>query len=593
MRIALLIGPWKHDYVRATGSEDPDPAEIKVADQMKIIDPPVVLNNFGEHHRHFFPLLPYIVVGSVDSDGAMWATILAGAPGFLQLPGESTLRVKAKASRSDPARAGLSEGCTIGVLGIDLRSLGQTKLTGRVHKVDDETFDVDVDQIYKANFRYIYLRNFLLERNASVASAAVAEVSSTIGERARAMIQDASTVFIASFVELENGLRHVDVSNKTGRHGFVSIDNTGVVTIPGFSGGLYFQALGNVLVNPRCGLVFVDFASGDVLQLSGKAVVAFDSTEATAFRDAGLLMRFIPETVVFRKGVLPIRWKPQISGASRRSMTTHDCADYIRRLREPSSVSSWRRFRVEGIIDESPTIRSLYLEPVDGGKVIPQKAGQHLPIRVRLPGTEDMKSRRYTLCCSPGDEVYRITVKRQGAVSRYLHSLKEGDVIEAGEPLGSFTIDARSTRLAVFLVGGIGITPALAMLRQVVYEGSLNQMTRPSWLIYSARSKEAHAFGDEIYALCAAANGAVRVTRVLSDASTAQQGDFEVAGRIDAHLLKEILPVAGYRLADECDFYLCGPGTFMQDLYESLRALGVVDDRIHTEVFDQTSFRRH
>jgi ferredoxin-NADP reductase len=162
-----------------------------------------------------------------------------------------------------------------------------------------------------------------------------------------------------------------------------------------------------------------------------------------------------------------------------------------------------------------------------------------------------------------------------------------GDRIEAHAPAGAFTIDARQKRPAVLLAGGIGITPILAMLRHVVYEGLRTRGIRPTTLFYAAHSKKDRAFDKEIAELVDAAMGAVRVVRVLGDTEGAEQGrDYDAAGRIDMALLSRYLPLADY------DFYVCGPSTFTQALYDGLRGYNVADNRIHTEAFGPSSLVR-
>jgi len=126
----------------------------------------------------------------------------------------------------------------------------------------------------------------------------------------------------------------------------------------------------------------------------------------------------------------------------------------------------------------------------------------------------------------------------------------------------------------------------LSMLRHIVYEGLRKRRIRPTWLFQAARSKAERAFDREIAALASAAGGAVEVLRVLSDSSGAEEADYDRYGRIDLALLRSILPFGDY------DFYLCGPGPFMQDLYDGLRGLDVPDARIHAEAFGPSSFRR-
>ncbi|TGD99630.1 flavin reductase family protein, partial [Methylobacterium nonmethylotrophicum] len=146
---------------------------------------------------------------------------------------------------------------------------------------------------------------------------------------------------------------------------------------------------------------------------------------------------------------------------------------------------------------------------------------------------------------------------------------------------------AHAKRPAVLLAGGIGITPLLAMLRHIVYEGLRTRGIRPTTLVQAARSKEERPFDREVAELAAAAGGAVKVVRVLSAPGDAVAGvDYDVTGRIDMALLARVLPFGDY------DFYLCGPTAFTQALYDGLRDLNVADDRIHAETFGPSSLVR-
>ena len=196
--------------------------------------------------------------------------------------------------------------------------------------------------------------------------------------------------------------------------------------------------------------------------------------------------------------------------------------------------------------------------------------------------------RTYTLSVAPSDPGYRISVKRDGAASQHLHDqVKVGDMIEARAPAGAFTMEPAAGRPAVLLAAGIGVTPLLAMLRHIVYEGRRTRHMRPAWLFHGARTLRERAFSEEIASLQTQGDGAIRVVRLLSDTAGAQAGsDYDEAGRIDIDVLRRHLPL------DDYDFYLCGPASFMQSLYDALRALRIPDDRIHAESFGGSSLVR-
>ena len=556
-----------------------------VIGSMDVIGMRAIRPYLGEQQRAFFSQLPFVVAGTVDSSGDAWATLLAGMPGFLFAPTQTMLRVAPLLDRSDPASEGLREGSAIGLLGIDLSTRRRSRVNGQIQSASGKfAIEIQVQQSYGNCNQYIHLREYELVQNTGAVS--VGQTMSWLTGDAKRMIEKADTFFIASYVKDEAGQLQVDVSHKGGRPGFVRIDSTKTLTIPDFSGNLYFNTLGNILVNSKTGLVFVDFETGDVLQLTGDAEVLPESPEMNAFQGAERLWRFTPRKVVLRVAALPLRFMSPAEGVSHSVLMTGTWTDVAARLQAAYLRTTWRPFRVSAIVDESTTIRSILLQPIDGTGLAPNQPGQHLPIRLRAPGTDEVVYRTYTLSSAPSDQVYRISVKQEGQGSQLLHRLGVGDVIEAQGPAGTFVIDARARRLAILLAAGVGITPMLAMLRSIVYEGVRTRQVRPTWIVYSARSVAERAFDDEIAALVQAANGSVRLTRLLSNPTSASSADYELAGRVDRSLLRELVPEG------ECDFFLCGPGGFMQDVYDGLAELNVPDERIFAESFGPASLRR-
>ncbi|KAK0358316.1 hypothetical protein LTR94_035916, partial [Friedmanniomyces endolithicus] len=86
------------------------------------------------------------------------------------------------------------------------------------------------------------------------------------------MIGAADTFFVASYAERDDR-RQVDMSHRGGKPGFVRISDDGLLTIPDFDGNLFFNTLGNILSNGKAGLLFADFATGDMVQMTGDAKV--------------------------------------------------------------------------------------------------------------------------------------------------------------------------------------------------------------------------------------------------------------------------------------------------------------------------------
>ena len=561
--------------------------QVGVADRMEALGRRVVRAFMPEQHRAFFGQIPFIVAGTVDPQGDAWATLVTGAPGFIGSPSPTTLDIAVRPDPGDPASAGLRGGDAIGLLGIELHTRRRNRVNGLVRAAAHGVLHVTIDQSFGNCPQYIQLRDVAFVRDPGEPFAGAVEESAALDAAARAMIEAADTVFVASYAE-RDGRRQVDASHRGGKAGFVRVGEDGTLTIPDFAGNLFFATLGNILLNGKAGLVVADFETGDLLQMTGDAEVLLSSPEIAAFQGAERLWTFRPRRVVRRRGALPLRWTFRQDGWSPNALMTGDWREAADRLRATDLATRWRPFRVSKVVDESRTIRSFHLVPADGAGLIPHRAGQHLPIRVVLPGADKPVIRTYTLSVAPSDAGYRISVKRDGAVSAHLHeTVQVGDLIEARVAAGGFTIDPRAQRPAVLLAGGVGITPLLAMLRHVVYEGLRTRSIRPTTLIQAARSLEERAFATELADLAAAAGGAVRIVRVLSDPGDAVAGvDYDAAGRIDAGLLARVLPFGDY------DFYLCGPPSFTQSLYDGLRGLNIADDRIHAEAFGPASLVR-
>lgn len=558
--------------------------KLGVAERMEKFGRQVIRDFMPDQHRTFFAQLPFLVAGTVDAAGDVWATLIAGQPGFAQSPDPRLLTIAAALDPADPALSGLAQGRAIGLLGIELDTRRRNRMNGTIAALEETGLSIAVEQSFGNCPQYIQTRSWHMADPDPAADPP--EHLDALDPAARAMIEAADTFFVASYVDLPGGQRQVDASHRGGKPGFVRIDAEGTLTIPDFAGNLHFNTLGNLLANPRAGLLFVDFATGDMLHLTGETAVILDSPDIAAFQGAERLWTFTPRKLVRRRAALPLRfdfldWSPN-------SLMTGDWQQAAQRRKAAELGSAWRPLRVAKIVDESSVIRSFHLEPTDDAGLISNLAGQHLPIRVRPDADAAPLIRTYTLSSAASDGAYRISVKREGLVSRHLHeTLTVGSVIDARAPAGSFTIDAAERRPAVLLAAGVGITPILSMLRHVVYEGLRTRRVRRTTVFYAARTIAERAFDAELRELSARANGAVRIIRVLADVTGAQEGvDYEAVGRIDMDLLRATL---GF---DDYDFLMCGPPSFMQAVYDGLRGMNVADERIHAEAFGPASLTR-
>jgi ferredoxin-NADP reductase/MOSC domain-containing protein YiiM len=247
---------------------------------------------------------------------------------------------------------------------------------------------------------------------------------------------------------------------------------------------------------------------------------------------------------------------------------------------EAAAAPAWAGFRplrVAEIRRESATITSFRLVPTDDTLPSPRAgAGQYLTVRLRPGPDSPALLRSYSLSDLPDQRGYRISVKREGAGSCYLHDqVKVGDVIDTAAPRGDFVLRA-GTRPVVLISAGVGATPVLAMLHALAGERS----TRPVWWLHGARNRDEHAFGAEADELLSVLPAGHRLVAYSGPAGDDPPGtDHDVAGRLDLAMLEQ----AG--VPKDGDYYLCGPDAFMRAIGAALTARGVAPERVATEAF--------
>jgi hypothetical protein len=536
-----------------------------------------------EQHRIFFADQPFMVLAGLDASGQPWATLRVGAPGFVSTPDERTLRIAGRGPAGDPLAAAWQVGALIGGLGIQPATRRRNRVNGVITAIDDEAMMVTVSQSFGNCAKYIQSRVPTYVAS-TVEAHAMPESSPRLSHADRELLARADTFFIASANASGDAGpgRGADVSHRGGKPGFIRVDDEHTLTTPDFSGNLFFNTIGNLMHDPRAGLLFIDFASGDLLFVAVDAEIIWDGAELESFEGAERLMRFHVREVRRSRGALPFRWStvqyaPQLAKTGR--WQTQEAA--------PAASSGWRKLKVVEVRDETPSARSFYLQAVDGSPLPRFEAGQFLPIRLQVPGRAAPLIRTYTLSDADNGRYYRITVKREGTASAWLHEqIKPGMEIEARTPSGGFTLDRSSPRPVVLLSAGIGITPMIAMLNSLLADSAEQAQPERIYFIHGARASDEHPFADRLKAAEQAhPNLSVhlrdsRATRTDSALSA------QSAGRVDIAFLKRVLPFGDY------DFYLCGPGAFMQDLYNGLRALSIADERIRFEAFGPASVKR-
>ena len=344
----------------------------------------------------------------------------------------------------------------------------------------------------------------------------------------------------------------MDASHRGGDRGFVEVTDGTRLVFPDYAGNNHYNTIGNLVVDPRVGLMFVDFETGGLLQRTGRATIDWDSPAVAHSPGARRLVTIDIDDVIELPGAVPLRWDAD--------------ADSVRSLR---LIEKTR---------ESDDVTSFVFAARDGGDLPPFEAGQHLPIEVVVPGTGEAVRRTYSLSGPPDADNFRISVKRepQGVASRHLHDhVEPGDFIDARQPAGAFVLPDGDGPV-VLVSDGIGATPMVSMLHALAAADA----SRSVWYIHGARDGRHHALNQEVEGLAAGRDDIhVHVAFSQPRSEDSKDRDYDSVGRIDGDLLMDLVS------DPNADYMLCGPTRFMAAVQTDLERLGVPGSRIHSESF--------
>lgn len=263
-----------------------------------------------EQHRVFFAQLPFLVFGALDRDGQPWATLLSGSPGFAHALDAGALRVDALPAITDPLYNALSIGSPVGVLGLEPSTRRRNRVNGLLRDIDDGGFVIGVAQSFGNCPQYIRIRE--VSDVAHVAAPVAEAPRNALDNEAQSQIAGADTFFIATYFAGDSAAdttAGADVSHRGGKPGFVRVDDARTLVWPDFRGNAYFNTLGNLYQNPRAGLLFVDFISGDFLHVAGDAEILWDDETQSGFAGAQRLVRLHVREVRRVRGALPAAWR--------------------------------------------------------------------------------------------------------------------------------------------------------------------------------------------------------------------------------------------------------------------------------------------
>jgi uncharacterized protein len=224
--------------------------------------------------REFLEDQPMLIVASTDGDDVR-ADLVHGAPGFISTPDERTVHV-----------AGRAFAGPVGLLALEPATRRRMRVNGEATPTASG-FAVSTEEVYSNCPKYIQKREIV-----GLSDVTPGRPREGLNDADRALIANADTFFVATAAH-----GGADASHRGGSPGFVATERDRL-TFPDYPGNNMYGTLGNLLANPRIGLLFLDWETGDTLQITGRAEVEFEPRQ----------VRVTIERAIRTPNAVPLRW---------------------------------------------------------------------------------------------------------------------------------------------------------------------------------------------------------------------------------------------------------------------------------------------
>ncbi|KAF1911989.1 hypothetical protein BDU57DRAFT_523264 [Ampelomyces quisqualis] len=448
---------------------------------------------------------PLLALGTLDSQSRPWTTLWGGSPGFSQPLGggligirtlvDSTQDAVVKALMGDTVDGEMSEpkdgGNMLAGLAIDLMTRKRVKIAGKmiagtVQEIDAE-FEEDGGSKFTTKQKQIqlvtkieqslgncpkYLNQYKL-RPAKIDSDLLS-ASPCLTEEGKNLIGRSDMFFLTTSTKQD-----MDVNHRGGPPGFVRIMSGDQFVYPEYSGNRLYQSLGNLQLNPKIGVTFPDYETGDVLYTTGTAVILVGADAASLLPGSNLAVKItIAETRLVRRG-LPFRG------------VRHTPSPYNPRVRPlakegniKSNISSATKPILVTLVKKkvitSTIARFTFAVPsrfaYTAGQWVALDFKDELDIGYEHMRDDDPTSlnddfvRTFTISSVPksnGQDEFDITMKNVGPVTKFLFKQNERAGFEVAllGVGGNFKITQHDQEtITPFIAGGVGITPLLSHL---------------------------------------------------------------------------------------------------------------------------------
>ncbi|MEW4089198.1 FAD-binding oxidoreductase [Bacillus altitudinis] len=250
-------------------------------------------------------------------------------------------------------------------------------------------------------------------------------------------------------------------------------------------------------------------------------------------------------------------------------------------VKQPGGWTDVKPFMIKKKKQESPSLISFYLVPEDESELPMYDAGQYITVQANMPGEAYVCSRQYSLSDQYHPSYYRITVKRDGHVSTFLHDeLREGDILQVSMPQGMFCLQDDTKEPVYLISAGSGVTPMIALVKTASHNN------QPFTMIHADRLEDVTAFEQEFeHVLTSSPEGRI----ILCNEQFEKSGKSELVEKAPSRIHQPFLQsVIG---EGKGQFYVCGSPAFTQEMILSLKAMDIPEENIHYESFGGQSMK--
>ncbi|CAE6476846.1 unnamed protein product [Rhizoctonia solani] len=573
-------------------------------------------------HRTFHSSnLSFLPLTTLDSSGRPWVSLVTknGNPGFVESPSEVELVVDVDVWDGDPIRGNLGKGRLIAGVGVEWTTRRRNKFAGVVRDVTWDgasvKLDLGVTQTLGNCPKYITVRS--VEPVKTVPN--VVYDRPTLGPDERLpdelvdFVHRADTIFIGTTYvadprQEDTFPSHLGTNQRGGRAGFVRVRKDGLtLVLPDYSGNRFMNSLGNVQSTPLAGITILDFRTGDVLYITGRAQNVFDQSAREIMDRTNLLTLITTTGYTFVKNAMPTR---QVPGTSAVPSPYNPPVRYLVEETSKGKVQDATTLLLERIQLHSSDLATFWFAPSRAVEVKPGQAAiidmtsfvgareySHMARGGDERSLNDDGIRTWTVSGQSPDGALQLTIRakpggyvtsRLFAIASKMEQMMPG-LLEDTRPLGlqvsllgidgDFVLPEEKKLL--WVAGGVGVTPFLAMLKGMA-------KTEGKWdvvLVLAVRRGDVEVFARLVSEAISGLDSLDLKVVVYSSGFKTDQpvevGNVPVTIH-NSRITKDMF--AGMDVRGR-EVYVCGPLEMEELVIEGLKDVGVDTKSVHRENF--------